>query len=254
MKIENIEPFSGKSYSSLLELAKDCYLYPNRFNKFYNSNKFLTILKNEDSKKYEEFLKIKKMNYRNEIFNFKVSYLLNPYMKLSYEHFIFDDYKKIGTTMLSYAPIVDVYLKDLLIYHLLSEYMENTNDNKRYESIYLKVKENEKKVSQSQNLAYWNLAFDLVGDNTLIYKGKKFTNPKDFFEYIQVVNDLLIFSSSFLEDGLVICWLERLGYSYLISKLLSLIDLSNQIDQTNKKVIAKNILSNLNNSRQESKK
>ncbi len=247
MKIENIEPFAGKSYPSLLELAKDCYLYPNRFNKFYNSNKFLTILKNDDPRKYEEFLKIKKMNYRNEIFNFKVSYLLNPYMKLSYEHFKFDNYKKIGTTMLNYGPVVDVYLKDLLIYHLLSEYMENTGDDIRYNSIYLKVKENEERVCKGQNLAYWNLAFDLAETNTLIYNGKKFNTPKEFFEYIQVVSDLLIFSSSFLEDGYVICWLERLGYSHLISKLLSLIDLSNQIDEMNKKAMAKNILSNLDN-------
>ncbi len=242
MKVENIEPFEGKSYPSLIELAKDCYLYPNRFNKFYNSNKFSSILKMEDENKYEEFLKIKKARYRNEVFNFKVSYLLNPYMKLSYEHFKFNSYKELGETMLKYGPIIDIYLKDLLIYHLLSEYMETTGDNLRYNKIYLKVKENEKKALSNQNLAYWNLAFDLAESKDLIYQGKVFKTPNEFFKYILVISDLIAFSSSFLQDGYVICWLERSGYSYIVSKFLSLVSVSNQIDEMTRNRVAKNIL------------
>lgn len=245
MKVENIEPFEGKSYPSLLELAKDCYLYPNRFNKFYNSNKFLSILKMEDENKYQEFLKIKKVGYRNEVFNFKVSYLLNPYMKLSYEHFKFNSYKELGQTMLNYGPVVDIYLKDLLIYHLLSEYMEKTGDNLRYNKIYLKVKENEKKALSNQNIAYWNLAFDLTESKELIYQGKVFKTPNEFFKYVLVISDLVDFSSSFLEDGYVICWLERLGYSYTVSRFLSLVSISNQIDDMTRKEMTKNILSSI---------
>ena len=38
--------------------------------------------------------------------------------------------------MLQYGPIIDVYLKDLLVYHLLSEYMEIQGEDKIMKDIY----------------------------------------------------------------------------------------------------------------------
>ena len=245
MKIEYINVFGNLNYPNLLELAKDSYLYPNRFFKFYNSNKFQAILKNTSQEKYEKFLEIKNANYIQEVFTFKVSYLLNPYMSLRYQHFKFDNYVQLAETMLNYAPSIDVYLKDLLIYHLLSEYMENTGDFKMYPKIYKSVKDAEKQLVSNQNIAYWNLAFDISKKENLIYDGKEFKTPFEFFQYVLAIYDLFKFSSSFLDDCYVLTWLERKGYSYIVSRFISLCRLTDQIDTKTRIQLADQLLIDL---------
>ena len=245
MKIEYINVFGNLNYPNLLELAKESYLYPNRFFKFYNSNKFQAILKNTSQEKYEKFLEIKNANYIQEVFTFKVSYLLNPYMSLRYQHFKFDNYVQLAETMLNYAPSIDVYLKDLLIYHLLSEYMENTGDFKMYPKIYKSVKDAEKQLVSNQNIAYWNLAFDISKKENLIYDGKEFKTPFEFFQYVLAIYDLFKFSSSFLDDCYVLTWLERKGYSYIVSRFISLCRLTDQIDTKTRIQLADQLLIDL---------
>jgi hypothetical protein len=207
-------------------MGKDVYLYPGRFYALFNKPIFAKVLKEEDLRRYQEFINVRRRNYIPDIFVYKVSYILNPYMVLRYHQFKFSSYKQIGETMLSYGPIVDVYLKDLIIHHLLSEYMEKMRDDKIHQKLYNCVKEAEKNCLINANLAYWTLAFQLADTKTLIYKSHKFDKPEDFFREVTVLTDLFAFSSTFLKDQYVIAWLDYLGYTEKVNRFKNLSDLS----------------------------
>ena len=227
-------------------MAKHVYLYPGRFYAMFNKPAFAKTLRNEDKRKYQEFLNLKRQNYIPDIFVYKVSYILNPYMILRYHHFKFDSYKKIGETMLSYGPTVDVYLKDLIIYHLLSEYMERMRDDKRYAKLYQLVKQAERDSLTNPNFAYWTLAFQLAETKTLTFNGHKFNQPEEFFRQVSVLSDLFPFSSSFLKNQCVIAWLSYLGYSSQVKRFKNLSELTdakeNDIAQKLSKEIAKEFI------------
>ncbi|MFA6796673.1 MAG: hypothetical protein WCR63_03795 [Bacilli bacterium] len=239
--MEKIHISNNIYFTDLLTMGKNVYLYPGRFYALFNKPIFAKILRKEDPKKYQEFINIKRQNYMPDIFVFKVSYLLNPYMRLRYHRFKFDTYKELGETMLSYGPIVDVYLKDLIVYHLLSEYMERMRDDKACAKLYKYVKEAEKSSLTNPNFAYWTLAFQLASSKTLIYKNHKFTKPEDFFRETSVLTDLFSFSSSFLKNQCVIAWLSFLGYTEKVNRFKSLSNLSDSKENEVSKMLAKEL-------------
>jgi hypothetical protein len=231
--------FSSKiSYGDFLSMGKDVYLYPGRFNEFFASPAFLKELF-EDKERYAQYLALKNENPIPDVFLFKMSYILNPYMSLRYHKFIFSSYEELGTTMLSYGPVVDVYLKDLLIYHLLSSYMVRLRDDARFPEAYKAVKEEEKEAEEDENLAYWTLAFRLAKSKTLIYDKKEFADPKAFFEYKLDISDLLSFASSFLSSREVLAWLKLLGYGNKIAEFLALTDLADKKEEAAQEQLAK---------------
>jgi len=244
--MNNLIKFDNFSFNSLNELAKESYKYPNRFYKYFSSNQFTLLLRKLDIDKYQKLLEIKKQELIPDIFTFKVSYLLNPYMKLAYHHFIFSNYIELAKQMQVYAPTVDIYLKDLFTYHLLSDYMKNNREDIRYKKIYKYVLQAEKESEENSNKAYWNFMFNVLGDNNFYYKGKTFTSEKEFFQYIFAIPDLLEFSSNFLDDSYLLTYLERKGYKYKISKFLSLIRLVDKLDEKAKEEMANEILNKIN--------
>lgn len=207
-------------------MGKNVYLYPGRFYTLFNKPIFAKVLKKEDPDRYNEFLKVKKQGYIPDVFVYKVSYILNPYMMLRYHHFKFSSYRQLGETMLSYGPIVDVYLKDLIIYHLLSEHMEKMRDDQSHKKIYQWVKQAEKNSLKNENFAYWTLAFQLAQTKTLTYRNHNFDTPETFFREVSVLTDLFSFSSSFLKDQCVIAWLDYLGYEEEVKRFRNLCNLS----------------------------
>jgi hypothetical protein len=228
------------AYDDFRKMGKDVYLYPGRFYKFFSSKPFIKALF-EDKERFKAYEDLKKQDLLPDIFLFKMSYILNPYMSLRYHHFIFSSYEELGKTMLSYGPGVDVYLKDLLIYHLLSEYMERLRDDVRYPEAYKAVKDAEKEARSDENLAYWLLAFNLKGTKVLTYENKEFTSPKEFFEYKLAISDLLSFSSSFLESREVLAWLKLLGYEQKIADFLSISYLADKKDEKAQETLAREL-------------
>ena len=208
-------------YEDLISLGKDVYKYPGRFFHLFKDKSFQTKLKKIDRNIYEKFKEIEKMNYIDDVFVFKVSYLFNPYMRLRYHHFLFNSYKELGDTILSYGPVIDVYLKDLLIYHLLSEYMERMGDDKKQERIYKKVKEAENIARTDPNYAYWYLGFSLSGTNKLIYDKVIYDNPQAFFKSHLNLADLFELGSRFEDDKLIYCYLDINGYSNVKNRFIA---------------------------------
>lgn len=129
-----------KTYDSIFELAKDIYKYPGRFSNAFKTKELMDFIKEQDQKKYEEILKLRRKNYIPDVFLFKASYILNPHMELRYHHFLFKDYEQIGKQIKKYSPKIDVYIQDLLRFGLLEEYMIAQGDNYKKPELYARVK------------------------------------------------------------------------------------------------------------------
>lgn len=217
-----IELYKGKGYSSFEEMGKEVYLYPGRFYAFFQSKPFLRLLY-QDKKRYSEYLALIGEKNIEDVFLFKMSYILNPYMSLRYHRFLFRSYRELGEQMLSYGPVVDVYLKDLLVYRLLSSYMEKVGDIKRYGAVYQSVLQCEKEALDNENLAYWKLAFALSGTKDIVYRGTPYSSPKEFFQDHLALSSLLELSENLEQSAYVLAWLEVNGYDYRVSTYLGLV-------------------------------
>jgi hypothetical protein len=228
------------TYDDFIEMGKDVYLYPGRFYRFFDSKAFIKALF-QDKPRYEQYLALKKMNLIPDVFLFKMSYVLNPYMSLRYHHFNFRSYQELGQTILSYGPVVDVYLKDLLIYHLLSEYMVRMRDDFNQAADYNEVRRCEREALEDQNLAYWDLGFALAHTKTLTYDKKQYSDPKQFFNEKLVLSSLIPFSSDFLSDRLVLCWLKLNGYEGKVSSFLSLASVSDEKEAQAEEIIGQDL-------------
>jgi len=242
---KKVSVFKGKYYDNLLQASKDAYKYPNRFYNFFVSSEFFQILKLEDEVKYEKIMELRNLDLINDVYTFLVADILNPFNKLSYQHFQFDTYQDIGKQILQFGPTIDVYLKDLLYYHLISFYMENCAEDKKYPDIYSLIKRKEEAAKINVNSAYWELGFELSNSYDLIYEGKVFKTPAEFFKYISDISDFINFSSTFLENGYVLTWLKYKGHSYTVSRFISLINVADQLDENYKKEYAKKLIEKL---------
>ncbi len=227
-------------YTDFLTMGKDVYLYPGRFMKLFASKDFLKALF-EDKARYSQYLDLKKENPIPDVFLFKMSYILNPYMSLRYHKFIFSSYQELGKTIISYGPVVDVYLKDLLIYHLLSAFMVRMKDDFFQEKIYKDVLHCEEEALDDPNLAYWDLGFCLSGTNKLVYEGKTYDDPTVFFNDKLVMSALVSFSSTFLTDRLVLAWLKRNGLESKVQAFLDLSSVSDEKEETALKLLGEEL-------------
>lgn len=232
-------------YDDLLSLGKDIYKYPGWFNELFEDKSFLSTIQSEDKDKYDKIVALKKLGYISDVFLFKASYILNPYMKLRYHGFIFENYQELGTTMLQYGPIIDVYLKDLLVYHLLSEYMEIQGEDKIMKDIYDVVKNAEKKALENSNYAYWYLAFSLANTKSLVYEKKVYDSPKLFFSSHMDLSDLFSFASKFEDNQLIYCWLDINGYDNIVSKFKAIVSFHDKLEDSNQKALLNNLVEKL---------
>ncbi len=219
----------NKYYDDFLSMGKDVYLYPGRFYKFFASKIFLRALY-EDKERYHKYAELMKENPSPDVFLFKMSYILNPYMSLRYHKFIFASYKEVGQAILSYGPTIDVYLKDLLICGLLKDYMVSQGDDKKQEGAFQTVCLCQKEADEDVETAYWKLGFLLSGTKELIYEGVKFTSPSEFFSSRLVLSSLVPFSRTFLQDKLVLTWLRISGEEKKVNEFLSLQSVADEKD------------------------
>lgn len=206
-----------KVYYSLKEFASEMYLYPDEAFCVIKSQKFLKILYKCNEKMYNIIAELLQTPFQIDALVFKVSYILNPLMEIKHHHYVFKDFKALGAKILSFAPDVDIYLKDFLKYHLLSFYMEVTKYDVKEMLIYQKVKELEQEFLVNENRAYFKLGFLLEGSKSIVYNDKRFFSPKRLMAYAIQPVYITDFASSFLKSQYVLAWLSYLGYDKEIS-------------------------------------
>ena len=117
---------NNRDYDDIFQLAKEMYLAYDIYASELRKEELLAFIDSQDSKKAAKIKALSLLSLPDDIFVFKASYILNPFMSLRFKGFLFKDYQELGTTMLSYAPSPSPILTLLVRYSLISEHMKNT--------------------------------------------------------------------------------------------------------------------------------
>ena len=97
--------FNDVPYNNIFSLAKIIYKNYNSFSKlFIQDENLLNFVKEQDKEKYEKLIKISKLYYPDDVFLFKVTYILNPFISLRIRDEEFSSYSDLGKKMLLSSP------------------------------------------------------------------------------------------------------------------------------------------------------
>ncbi len=220
-------------FSSIEEFARNIYLYPDASEKTLTSTKFLNLLAKVDKDKFNRLIEVNHKYKDANAFIFFAQYALCPHMELKYHGYMFKNLEELGKKILLFGPKVDIYLKDFLKYHFLSEYMETNGLNIQNVEIYNRVLELEKLFIENENKAYFLLGFALAKCNTIVYERESFTDVKEFFSRMIKDKSITRFSNELEQSQYVYAWLEVKGYSKLVNNYRSLVETIEQMERKN---------------------
>lgn len=217
--------------TSLKELGEKMYLYPDASEKLITSSKFLKILKQEDEEKYRKLIELNHKAREHEEFIFLAQYIFQPFMNIRHHGYEFNSLKELGEKILSYAPVVDVYLKDFLKYRLLSKYMELMNFQASEHILYEKILNLEKKFNENQNKEYFLLGFTLSGCDIINYRNKEYKSAEEFFNDMTSTFHLADYSLMIDKSQYILAWLTYQNHEGIVEKFESIIKLTNSMEE-----------------------
>ena len=175
--------FNDVPYNNIFSLAKIIYKNYNSFSKLFRQDEnLLNFVKEQDKEKYEKLIKISKLYYPDDVFLFKVTYILNPFISLRIRDEEFSSYSDLGKKMLLSSPDISSKYFPLIQYDLISYHMEMTGFNKKDEELFLKVKEIEK--DEHKQYVYFYLAYLLSKKTTIIYHSEEYKDIYSLCYYI----------------------------------------------------------------------
>lgn len=195
--------FNDKDYTNIFSLAKEMYLNYDYFAKELRQEKLLCFIKENDEKKYERIQRLSLLSLPDDIFVFKASYILNPFMSLRIKGFIFKDYVELGKTMLSFAPNPNPMLVSLVRYALISEHMKTTYFAKDNKEDYEKILTMEKLSETDFLYAYYEIAYYLCKSTTIIYKGVEYKNIFNLTYFLCKSEDLYTLGAAMARSPLL---------------------------------------------------
>ncbi len=193
-----------KEYKNLFELAKDVYKNSDYFAYYLKSPEFLDILSVKDSEKAEKISKLSKQMLPDDIFVFKASYILNPFMSFRIKGWCFKTYKELGDAILAYGPDYNVTLMEIIRFQLLSKHMASSLYSKDNPELFKKVLEIEKEGESDSQFAYFSLGYLLSGEKGIIYQQVRYKDIKNLVFYlIRKENDLDALGNSLSHSALL---------------------------------------------------
>ena len=209
---------------SLEEFGRKMYLYEDASEVLLTSNKFLKFLKEFDNDKYRKLIELNHSKREHEEFIFLAQYIFCPLMNIRHHGYEFNSLKELGQKIISFGPEVDIYLKDFLKYHLLSQYMEMMGLDKREEDNYIKVKKLEKLFLENENKAYFLLGFILAECDIITYCRRSYSTVNEFFKDMVYDKNIVAYSSLLDKSQYVISWLTYLGFQTQVDRYQSMIN------------------------------
>lgn len=176
--------YKGKAFESVIELAKVMYQDSEFFSRELRTEAMLSFIEEEDSRKAEKIRRLSPLSYPDDVFVFLASYVLNPFMPFRLGGYLFQSYKEIGETMLSFSPNMSNVLLQIVSYQLLSKHMHSTLYELDHPKIYQGVLEIERKADRDRERAYFAMAYFLSGKKTIIYKGVEYKDIYNLTHYL----------------------------------------------------------------------
>ncbi len=211
-------------FTSLEELGRNMYLYPEACETLLTSTKFLKILKEENKDLLEKLIKLNHEVRDVNAFLFHAQYLFCPHMELKHHRYSFASLKELGKQILGFGPKIDIYLKDFLKFRLLSKYMIDQGYDTRKSILYKKVLELEELFLENPNKAYFLLGFYLAESENIIYDNKEYSDVESFFKDMLTDFYVVNYSHNLEDNQYVYAWLEIKGLTKELSMYKSLVD------------------------------
>ena len=216
--------------TSLEELGRNMYLYPEAFETLLVSTKFLKVLKDENKELLEKLIKLNHEVRDVNAFLFHAQYLFCPHMELKHHRYSFSTLKDLGKQILSYGPKVDIYLKDFLKHKLLSKYMVDQGYDIRNATLYNKVLELENLFLVNENKAYFLLGFLLAETDKITFDNKEYDDVQQFFGTMLSDYYIVNYSHNLESNQYVFAWLEVKGFKEKVKSYQILLDTIEQLE------------------------
>lgn len=175
---------NGKDYQDIFRLALDIYQASDYFARELRKDTLLSFIREKDAEKYEKLVHLSLLSLPDDVFAFKASFLLNPFMSFRIKGFCFKNYKELGETMLSFSPNPNPVLTELLRYFLLSQHMKETYYSESHPKEYQMVLALEKTAEKDVYYAYYCLGYYLSGKKTILYDGKEYQDLFDLTYFL----------------------------------------------------------------------
>lgn len=209
---------------SLEDLGRKMYLYEDASEALLTSNKFLKFLKEYDYEKYRKLISLNHQKREHEEFIFLAQYIFCPLMNIRHHGYEFNSLKELGEKIINYGPEIDIYLKDFLKFHLLSQYMEMMEYDKVDKENYLAIKNLEKLFLENENKAYFLLGFILSKCDIITYCKRPYDDVNRFFLEMVLDRNIIAYSSLIDKNQYVLSWLTYLGKKSQVDKYQSMIN------------------------------
>ena len=217
--------------TSLEELGRNMYLYPEAFETLLVSTKFLKILKNENKELLKKLIKLNHEVRDVNAFLFHAQYLFCPHMELKHHRYSFSTLKELGKQILSFGPKIDIYLKDFLKYKLLSKYMMDQGYDVRNSTLYDKVLDLEQLFLVNENKAYFLLGFLLAETDKIIFDNKEYDDIQKFFEVMLSDYYVVNYSHNLESNQYIYAWLEVKGLKEKVKSYQILLNTIEQLEE-----------------------
>lgn len=202
-----------EKFSSFYEFGENIYRYFDEAYYLINTEKFLTLLKKENEKVFNEIVALRKEEIDEDSFTFKVQYLFCPLTELKYRTYKFKTLKEFGNKILYGAPKIDIYIYDMIKNKLLSYYLKLHKYNELEEKIFNKVIEIENEFEVNPNRAYFKMGFALAETRKIVYRRRWYDSVSSFFAEILKPAEINDFKENFEASQYLFAWLEILGYA-----------------------------------------
>lgn len=209
---------------SLEDLGRKMYLYEDASEALLTSNKFLKFLKEYDYEKYRKLISLNHQKREHEEFIFLAQYIFCPLMNIRHHGYEFNSLKELGEKIINYGPEIDIYLKDFLKFHLLSQYMEMMEYDKVDKENYLAIKNLEKLFLENENKAYFLLGFILSKCDIITYCKRPYSDVNRFLLEMVLDRNIIAYSSLIDKNQYVLSWLTYLGKKSQVDKYQSMIN------------------------------
>ena len=218
-------------FTSLEELGRNMYLYPEACETLLVSNKFLRILRDENRELLEQLIKLNHEVRDVNAFLFRAQYLFCPHMELKHHRYCFTTLKELGKQILNFGPKIDIYLKDFLKHKLLSKYMLDQGYDKRNAKLYKKVLELEQLFLVNENKAYFLLGFLLAETDKIVYDNKEYDDIHQFFEVMMTDYYIVNYSHNLETNQYIFAWLEVKGLKEKVKSYQILLNTIEQLEE-----------------------
>ena len=129
----------------------------------------------------------------------------------------------MGKRILNGAPRIDIYIQELIKYKLISYYMRIQGLDKLEPGFYKKIIDLEESFSYNEIRTYFKMGFILSKSKEIVYRRRKYSDVKAFFDVILSPAIITSFASDFEKDQYLFAWLEILGYEKELIKFDAII-------------------------------